>query len=94
VFGPHVWNFRDAARLLVESGGAVQVADAAGLEEAIARLLADEGLRRRTGDAARELVRQQQGATARTLDVLDAVGHATACRPVAGSRGLDRLPHR
>ena len=27
VFGPHVWNFRDAAWRLVEHGGAVQVKD-------------------------------------------------------------------
>lgn len=79
VFGPHVWNFRDAARRLVEAGGAVMVADAAGLEREIGRLLTDIELRRRMGGAARELVRQQQGATARTLDVLDRV---TAGRPL------------
>jgi 3-deoxy-D-manno-octulosonic-acid transferase len=73
VFGPHVWNFRDAARRLVEAGGAIQVADAAGMEREVERLLADGPLRARMGAAARELVRQQQGATARTLDVLDRV---------------------
>ncbi|MFO0851576.1 MAG: 3-deoxy-D-manno-octulosonic acid transferase [Gemmataceae bacterium] len=79
VFGPHVWNFRDAARRLVDAGGAVTVADAARLEQDIGRLFADTELRRRMGSAARELVRQQQGATARTLDVLDRV---TAGRPL------------
>jgi 3-deoxy-D-manno-octulosonic-acid transferase len=73
VFGPHVWNFKDAARRLVEVGGAVMVADAADLEGELAKLLADEELRTRTGAAARELVRRQQGATRRTLDVLDGV---------------------
>ena len=57
---------------LLEVGGAVGVADAAGLEAGLARLLADDGLRTRMGTAARELVRRQQGATERTLDVLDA----------------------
>ncbi len=71
MFGPHVWNFRDAARRLVEAGGAVQVNDAGALEVEVARLLGDDGLRRTMGDAARELVRRQQGATERTLDVLD-----------------------
>ena len=70
VFGPHVWNFRTAARWLVEGGGAVQVADAAGLEAAVGRLLDDEARRRAMGDAARELVRRQEGATEQTLDVL------------------------
>jgi 3-deoxy-D-manno-octulosonic-acid transferase len=73
VFGPHVWNFKDAARRLVEVGGAVLVPDAAGLEYELAALLADAHLRERMGTAARELVRRQQGATLRTLEVLDAV---------------------
>src|SRR5207302_8312054 len=71
LFGPHVWNFRDAARRLVEAGGAVQVPDTVGVEPAVQRLLADAGERTRLGDAARRLVRAQQGATARTLAVLD-----------------------
>lgn len=70
VFGPHVWNFRDAARRLVEVGGAVMAADAGELERELAKLLADNGLRERMGTAARDLVRRQQGATQRTLDVL------------------------
>ena len=73
VFGPHVWNFKDAARRLVEVGGAVMVPDAAALEGDLARLLADTDLRGRMGASARELVRRQQGATARTLDLLDEV---------------------
>jgi 3-deoxy-D-manno-octulosonic-acid transferase len=77
-YGPHVWNFRDAARRLVEVGGAVMVRDAARLEAELARLIADADLRLRMGAAARELVRRQQGATVRTLDVLDAVIPATA----------------
>jgi 3-deoxy-D-manno-octulosonic-acid transferase len=70
-FGPHVWNFRDAARRLVEAGGAVMVRDAAELETELAKLVANAGSRERMGAAARELVRQQQGATARTLDAID-----------------------
>ncbi len=40
-------------------------------DKKLARLLADADLRARTGAAARELVRRQQGATDRTLAVLD-----------------------
>ena len=83
VFGPHVWNFKDAAKRLVEVGGAFRVADAGELEAALARLLADADLRARTGAAARELVRRQQGATLRTLDVLDAVIPSTALSAAA-----------
>jgi 3-deoxy-D-manno-octulosonic-acid transferase len=73
VFGPHVWNFRDAARRLVEVGGAVMVPDAAALEAELTKLVADAGLRERMGLAARAFVRAQQGATARTLDAIDSL---------------------
>jgi 3-deoxy-D-manno-octulosonic-acid transferase len=73
LFGPHVWNFRDAARRLIDAGGAVMVNDTAELERELAKLLEDAGLRGRMGEAARKLVREQQGATERTLDVLDRV---------------------
>ena len=73
VFGPHVWNFRDAATRLVGAGAAIRVSDAAGLEAAITDLLGDHDRRIRMGQIARQLVREQQGATDRTLDVVDAV---------------------
>jgi 3-deoxy-D-manno-octulosonic-acid transferase len=71
VFGPHVWNFRDAASRLVREGGAVQVADAEALEETVLELLADNRKRKQLGTTARKLVISQQGATQRTLDALD-----------------------
>jgi 3-deoxy-D-manno-octulosonic-acid transferase len=73
VFGPHVWNFRDAAGRLVDAGGATMVHDASELSPAIEALLADDAKRAAMGAAARQLVREQQGATARTLDLLDEV---------------------
>jgi 3-deoxy-D-manno-octulosonic-acid transferase len=71
LFGPHVWNFRDAAARLTAAGGAVQVADAAALEAAVRQLLADGAKRARMGAAARHFVKEQQGATERTLTLLD-----------------------
>jgi 3-deoxy-D-manno-octulosonic-acid transferase len=70
-FGPHVWNFADTAARLRDAGAAVQVQDAARLEEVTRRLLADEAQRRRMGGAARDFVLSQQGATGRTLELLD-----------------------
>jgi 3-deoxy-D-manno-octulosonic-acid transferase len=83
VFGPHVWNFKDAARRLVEVGAATMIPDAAGLEPALADLLADEARRERMGAAAREQVRRQQGATGRTLEAIDAVLPAASRRQAA-----------
>lgn len=71
VFGPHVWNFRDTAARLITAGAAVQVSDASALAAAVRRLLGDAGERQRLGSAARQLVQAQQGATRRTLDLLD-----------------------
>jgi 3-deoxy-D-manno-octulosonic-acid transferase len=73
-----VWNFRDAARRLIEVGGAVMVPDAAALEVELAKLVADAILRERMGVAARTFVRTQQGATARTLDAIDSLLPPTA----------------
>jgi 3-deoxy-D-manno-octulosonic-acid transferase len=70
-FGPHVWNFKEPARRLIECGGAVQVGDAAGLEQTVRRLLADGDERRRMAQAARTFVRSQEGATERTVELLD-----------------------
>jgi 3-deoxy-D-manno-octulosonic-acid transferase len=71
VFGSHVWNFRhDVARLLAAQA-AIQVSDAAALEATVRRLLGDASERLRLGEAARELVQRQQGATERTVDLLD-----------------------
>ncbi|HZY84927.1 MAG TPA: 3-deoxy-D-manno-octulosonic acid transferase [Gemmataceae bacterium] len=73
VFGPHVWNFRDVALRLVQGGAARQVGSAEELETVVCGLLADAAERQRLGAAASAFVRGQQGATERTLDLLDAL---------------------
>jgi len=71
-FGPHVSNFRDAAKRLVAAGGAVQVPGETELEATLAEWLSDDALRSRIGAIAKTLVQQQQGATERTLAILSA----------------------
>jgi 3-deoxy-D-manno-octulosonic-acid transferase len=73
VFGPHVWNFRDAVAGLLGAGGAVQVGDAAELERVVKNLFDDGSRRQALGEAARRFVHEQQGATARTMAAIDAV---------------------
>lgn len=70
LFGPHTWNFKQTVADLLARHAAIQIADAAGLEAEIMRLLSDATLRERLGDSAREFVLSQQGATSRTLDEL------------------------
>lgn len=71
LFGPHTWNFKDAVRRLLDAHAAIEVRDAEKLATAVRRLLSDQNERTELGQKARELVLQQQGATDRTLDMLD-----------------------
>jgi len=83
VFGPHVWNFKEPAAKLVGIGAAVQVAGTAELEAAVRRMLESPEDRQHRGAAAQRFVLRQQGATARTITLLDALltkrpGHQAA----------------
>jgi 3-deoxy-D-manno-octulosonic-acid transferase len=76
-FGPDVWNFQDTVDRLLERNAAIQVKDAAELEQQTLRLLQDESARGMLGQAAREFVMSQQGATERTLDLLEPILRAS-----------------
>ncbi len=71
LFGPHTHNFRDAAALLLEGGGALVVADAAALARAVAGLLEDPDRRARVGEAARHAAATRHGAVQATLDLIE-----------------------
>jgi 3-deoxy-D-manno-octulosonic-acid transferase len=73
IFGPHVWNFADTVERLLQAQAALQINDAESLEATVRRLLTDQAERVRLGAAAQALVLQQQGATARTIDLLERV---------------------
>ncbi|MCU0772007.1 MAG: 3-deoxy-D-manno-octulosonic acid transferase [Verrucomicrobia bacterium] len=70
VFGPHMQNFPGITRQFLAADAAVQVADEAGLEAALAELLRSADWRRRVGENAREVVRRNAGATERTADLV------------------------
>jgi len=69
-FGPHVENFVDVAEKLLAAGGAVKMQSPADLAPTLRRLLADAPARQAMGRSAQEVVRQNTGATARTVDLL------------------------
>lgn len=73
LFGPHMENFRDTARLFIAARAAVEVRDAVDLEAEILALFADEAGRKRMGEAARQVVERERGATARTIERLAAL---------------------
>jgi 3-deoxy-D-manno-octulosonic-acid transferase len=84
VFGPNMGNFRDVVRIFLARQAAVQVRDAAELERTFEALLADPARRERLGATAQQVVRENQGAVARTVEMM--VG------PLA-ARGLYVAPH-
>ena len=71
LFGPHTWNFKDTVARLKDCGAALECDDAAALAREVLRLLDDAELRNRLGNAARQFVLSQQGATEKTLQALD-----------------------
>jgi 3-deoxy-D-manno-octulosonic-acid transferase len=72
VFGPDMSNFRDTAAMLLQAGGAEQVADAAGLARAVGALLADPARRRTMGDAAKATIAAHSAALDDTWGALAA----------------------
>jgi len=73
LFGPHMGNFAEMARLFLEQGAGLQVRDARELGEEIVRLLRDPAAARRMGEAGRAIVDTHRGAGRRTVDLLETV---------------------
>ncbi len=69
--GPHTYNFAEATELAIASGAAIRVTDADELVREAQRLLSDRNAVARMAEAARDFSRAHQGATARTLELLE-----------------------
>lgn len=72
LFGPNTWNFRATVDALLQQGAACVVRDPQELHDTVRRLARDAEERQRMGAAARTFVLSQQGATARTLELIEA----------------------
>lgn len=70
LFGPHMFNFAEAGRRLLEAGGALQVADAEDLARRVAELLQDAGQAKRMGEKGRTYVEAGRGALGRVEEAL------------------------
>ncbi len=69
--GPYQSNGQDIARLLLQQGAALQVADAQELAAALTRLLADPKERQRIGAIGRHIVESNRGSVARLLELIE-----------------------
>jgi 3-deoxy-D-manno-octulosonic-acid transferase len=70
VFGPHAFNFRQTVEVLLQAQGALQVADGSDLRKTMEKCLSDPAYTHRIAQAGQAVIRQNQGATARTMEVL------------------------
>jgi 3-deoxy-D-manno-octulosonic-acid transferase len=74
VFGPNMENFATLAKTLVSHGAAMQVNDSESLEGTIAGLLRDNKARQRLVQNAHAVLREHQGATERTANLVHGLG--------------------
>ena len=82
VFGPHMQNFRDIARLFLEAEACVQVRDAKELLETILKLFGDRAAAQRLGERGKRVLEEQTGATARVLEQIQRLlGQRNECIP-------------
>ncbi len=70
LFGPNTWNFRDVVQTFKEANACVQLDAPEELTTAVARLLADQTERQSLGNAARNALKSNSGATANTSSLL------------------------
>jgi 3-deoxy-D-manno-octulosonic-acid transferase len=69
--GPHTYNFQEITDLLLATGAAQRVEDAASLGKKLGQLLRHPGERERRGEAGRLRIAAERGALARTLELID-----------------------
>jgi len=74
VFGPHMENFREMARLFLAAGAAIRLHKPSELAAAIAALLSNPRQASDLGTNAFKIVQQNSGATDRVLQVLQPAG--------------------
>ncbi len=70
-FGDKIWNFKQVAEQLIHAGGASMISSPDSLLYTARTLLANESLRIQMGQKAKDFVISQQGATAKTILMLE-----------------------
>jgi 3-deoxy-D-manno-octulosonic-acid transferase len=70
IFGQHMFNFRDIAKLFILSGAAVMVKDTGELKSRIKYLLDGDSKISELGHSAKEILRKNQGATKRNKETI------------------------
>lgn len=77
LFGPNMQNFREVSRLLLENGGAIQVADEATLTERAISLLCGKQDAAVIGKRGQEVIRKHSGASKRSAEAIASLIRST-----------------
>jgi 3-deoxy-D-manno-octulosonic-acid transferase len=67
IFGPHAFNFQQTVDDLLANDGAIMVRDKNDLLDALKKCLLDRAYAERVARSGREVIRENQGATAKTI---------------------------
>ena len=86
IHGPHMSNFRRIARDLAVAGGAVAVADVAGLRQALERLLSEPARRQSLAEAGMAVRRAGAAALPATVAALEPLVGVAQAPPVLDNR--------
>jgi 3-deoxy-D-manno-octulosonic-acid transferase len=70
IFGPHMENFMEIARLVVERGAGIQVRTPEELTKALKRLIVSPALSKEMGEKGLALLREHQGALESTMKIV------------------------
>ncbi len=70
IFGPHTFNFKQAVDVLLKGEGAVEVNDPDELFKLVEKCLTDTTYAQRIATNGREVIKQNQGATDRTVEAI------------------------
>jgi len=68
MFGPHAFNFKQTVDVLLEGDGAILVNDTYELQKAMQKCLEDDNFRMKIANNGRQVIRNNQGATAKTIE--------------------------
>ena len=70
IFGPFMRNFEEISQLTIASGAGIQIQDIRELQEELSKLLCDPNLRSSMGECGIKMIRENSGATQRSLQIL------------------------
>jgi 3-deoxy-D-manno-octulosonic-acid transferase len=68
IFGPYAFNFKQAVDALLAGSGAIMVKDKEDLLRTLQKCLRDPAFAQQVARNGQEVIRRNQGATARTLE--------------------------